>query len=55
MKKTLAFTLAEVLVVMGIIGVVAAITIPTLNNTTNEKEIVAKVNKSFWSRKSKIW
>lgn len=46
MKKTLAFTLAEVLVVMGIIGVVAAITIPTLNNTTNEKEIVAKVNKS---------
>jgi len=46
MKKTLAFTLAEVLVVMGIIGVVAAITIPTLNNTTNEKEIVAKVNKA---------
>ena len=46
MKKTLAFTLAEVLVVMGIIGVVAAITIPTLNNTTNEKEIVANVNKS---------
>ena len=46
MKKTLAFTLAEVLVVMGIIGVVAAITVPTLNNTTNEKEIVAKVNKS---------
>ena len=46
MKKSLAFTLAEVLVVMGIIGVVAAITIPTLSNTTNEKEIVAKVNKS---------
>lgn len=46
MKKILAFTLAEVLVVMGIIGVVAAITVPTLNNTTNEKEIVAKVNKA---------
>lgn len=46
MKRSLAFTLAEVLVVMGIIGVVAAITIPTLNNSTNEKEIVAKVNKS---------
>ena len=46
MKKILAFTLAEVLVVMGIIGVVAAITIPTLSNTTNEKEVVAKVNKA---------
>lgn len=46
MKKISAFTLAEVLVVMGIIGVVAAMTLPTLSNTTNEKEIVAKVNKS---------
>lgn len=46
MKKILAFTMAEVLVVMGIIGVVAAITIPTLNNTSNQKETVAKVNKA---------
>lgn len=46
MKKSSAFTLAEVLLVMGIIGVVAAITVPTLSNSTNEKEIVAKVNKS---------
>ena len=28
--KKLAFTLAEVLIVIGIIGIVAAITIPTL-------------------------
>ncbi len=30
MKKILAFTLAEVLVTLGIIGVVSAMTIPTL-------------------------
>lgn len=46
MKKILAFTMAEILVVMGIIGVVAAITIPTLNNASNEKETVAKVSKA---------
>lgn len=33
-----AFTLAEVLITLGIIGVVAAITIPTLvANTNNQK------------------
>ena len=32
-----AFTLAEVLIVIGVIGVVAAITIPTLINTISEK------------------
>ena len=30
MKKSAAFTLAEVLITLGIIGVVAAMTIPTL-------------------------
>lgn len=34
MKKLLAFTLAETLIVMGIIGVVAALTIPNLNSST---------------------
>ena len=29
-KKILAFTLAEVLITLGIIGIVAAMTIPTL-------------------------
>jgi len=33
-----AFTLAEVLITLGIIGVVAAMTIPTLINTTQEIE-----------------
>ena len=44
-KKT-AFTLAETLIVMGIIGVVAALTIPSLTNSTNNKDIVAKVRKA---------
>ena len=46
-KKALAFTLAETLIVMGIIGVVAALTIPNLNSSTAEKEKVAKVKKIY--------
>ena len=34
-----AFTLAEVLITLGIIGVVAAMTIPTLMNKTNDAEL----------------
>ena len=40
--KAIAFTLAETLVVMGIIGVVAALTIPNLNQYTGAREKVAK-------------
>ncbi len=46
-KKALAFTLAETLIVMGIIGVVAALTIPNLNSSTADKEKVAKVMKIY--------
>ena len=46
-RKALAFTLAETLIVMGIIGVVAALTIPNLNSSTGEKEKVAKVKKLY--------
>ena len=42
-----AFTLAETLVVMGIIGVVAALTIPNLNQSTGDREKVAKVKKVY--------
>ncbi len=42
-----AFTLAETLIVMGIIGVVAALTLPNLNSSTGEKEKVAKVKKIY--------
>ena len=41
-----AFTLAEVLVVIGIIGVVSALTIPNLQQGTNSKEVVTKVTKA---------
>jgi len=47
MKKVLAFTLAETLIVMGIIGVVAALTIPNLNSSTADKEKVAKLKKVY--------
>lgn len=45
-KKTVAFTLAETLIVMGVIGIVATLTIPSLTNSTNNKDIVAKVRKA---------
>lgn len=40
------FTLAEVLITLGIIGIVAALTIPTLMQSTNSKDVVAKVKKA---------
>ncbi len=45
--RKVAFTLAEVLITLGIIGVVAALTIPTLMQKTNEKDTVAKVKKIY--------
>ena len=47
MRKILAFTLAETLIVMGIIGIVSALTLPNLNSSTGEKEKVAKVKKIY--------
>lgn len=46
-KKLFAFTLAETLIVMGVIGVVAALTLPNLNQSTNNKEKVVKVKKIY--------
>jgi len=37
MKKFFAFTLAEVLITLSIVGIVAALTMPTLKNNVNEK------------------
>lgn len=45
--KKFAFTLAETLVVMGIIGIVAALTIPNLNQSTGDREKVAKLKKVY--------
>lgn len=44
--KRSAFTLAETLIVIGIIGVIAALTIPSLSNETNSKEAVTKLKKT---------
>lgn len=49
MKKSLAFTLAEVMLTMTIVGVVAAMTIPTLHYQRVKKEYSAKL-KNFYSR-----
>jgi len=45
MIKKFGFTLAEVLITLGIIGVVAAMTIPTLMQKTNDAEIKASFKK----------
>ena len=42
-----AFTLAEVLITLGIIGVVAALTIPALIANYKEKEIITKAKKNY--------
>lgn len=42
-----AFTLAEVLITLGIIGVVAAITLPSLVNNYKEKELISRTKKVY--------
>jgi len=48
-KKSFAFTLAEVLVTMTIIGVIAALTIPTLNYQRIKNEYSTRI-KNFYSK-----
>lgn len=43
------FTLAEVLISLAIIGIIASITIHSLNSTVNEKEAVSKLFKVYSS------
>ena len=45
--KKAAFTLAEVLITLGIIGIVAAMTIPTLISNYTKKETVSKLKQSY--------
>ena len=42
-----AFTLAEVLITLAIIGIVAAITIPSIVNTYKEKQTVTALKKNY--------
>ena len=46
-KKKIAFTLAEVLITLAIIGVVAAMTIPTLITKYQEKQTVSQLTKVY--------
>lgn len=46
-KKKSAMTLAEVLITLGIIGVVAAFTIPTLIANTQKQEYTSNLKKAF--------
>lgn len=45
LSRLAAFTLAEVLITLGIIGVVAAMTMPSLIQNTKEKEAISKLKK----------
>lgn len=47
LKKPKAFTLAEVLITLAIIGVIAAITIPTLMQKTQDQEFKSKLRKEY--------
>ena len=47
MKKKNAFTLAEVLITLGIIGIVAAMTLPILINKYEKKVTVTKLKKEY--------
>ena len=47
MKKIFAFTLSEVLITLTIIGIVAAITLPVLNNELQDMEYKAALKKNY--------
>ena len=47
LSRLTAFTLAEVLITLGIIGVVAAMTMPTLINNINKKHWITGYKKAF--------
>ena len=47
MDRKNAFTLSEVLITLVIIGVIAAITVPSLMNNTNAEEYRASLKKAI--------
>jgi prepilin-type N-terminal cleavage/methylation domain-containing protein len=46
-KNFVAFTLAEVLITLAIIGVVAALTVPTVIRNYQERQTVAALKKAY--------
>ena len=47
MSRNSAFTLAEILITIGIIGVVAAMTLPTLIGNYQKKQVISQLKKAF--------
>ncbi len=47
LTRTYGFTLAEVLITLGIIGIVAAMTMPALIAKNQEKEAIVKLKKAY--------
>ena len=47
MNRRIAFTLAEVLITLGIVGVVAAMTMPALIANYQNKELLVRVKKTY--------
>lgn len=47
MRKFVGFTLAEVLITLGIIGVVAALTLPSVIQKYQKKVTVERLKKSY--------
>ena len=47
LKRKVAFTLAEVLITLGVIGIVAALTLPTLIANYKKQVIISKLNKVY--------
>lgn len=54
MRKILAFTLAEMLIVISIIGVVSAISLPNLNHSTHQTANKSKLKK-FYAEMTDAW
>lgn len=47
LEKKYAFTLAEVLITLAVIGIIAALTIPALMNSTGDKELRSAAKKVY--------
>ena len=47
LKNKTAFTLAEVLITLGIIGIVAALTLPALNQQYKRQEVETRLQKFY--------
>ena len=46
-KKVLAFTMAEILLVIAVIGITAALALPTMTSDVDEKKVVSQVRKVY--------